>query len=110
MPVFADWTFIAAVVVAAVLEIVATLLLVKSKGFRRLPYAIGSLVLVILAFSCLAYAVRGMDIAVAYALWGGLGIIGTSLGGWVLFGQKLHATAWVGMGLLMGGMALLHIA
>ena len=110
MSAFAGWTFLLAVMVAAGLEITANLLLTKSRGFTRLKYSLGALALVAGAFTLLAYAVRGMDLAVAYALWGGFGIIGTSLGGWLLLGQKLHASAWLGMLLLIGGMGLLHLA
>lgn len=104
-----EWSFVLAVVVAAALEVVANLLLSRSEGFRRLGLATGALVLVGLAFTCLAYAVRGMDLAVAYAMWGGFGILGTSVGGWWLHGQRLRPCAWAGMVLLIGGMALLHL-
>lgn len=109
-PTYAPWTFVAAVIVAAALEVAANLMLSKSEGFARVRFGIFALCLVGLAFTCLAYAVRGMDLAVAYALWGGFGILGTSLGGWVLLGQRLHRSAWAGMAMLIGGMALLHLA
>lgn len=105
-----SWTFLFAVALAAALEVVANLLLSKSEGFTRRRFGIGALVLVGLAFTCLAYAVRGMDLAVAYALWGGFGVLGTSLGGWALLGQRLRPTAWLGMALLIIGMGVLHIA
>lgn len=110
MAAYPTWTFLAAVLAAAGLEVGANLLLSKSEGFTRPGYAASALLLVALAFTCLAYAVRGMDLAVAYALWGGFGILGTSLGGWALFGQRLHASAWAGMMLLISGMAVLHLA
>lgn len=106
----ASWTFLIAVGIAAVLDIIANLLLTKSHGFSKKLYGFGALILVGLAFTCLAYAVRGMDLAVAYALWGGFGIVGTSLAGWALFGQRLHASAWMGMALLIGGMGILRFA
>lgn len=107
---YAPWTFVAAVILAAGLEVAANLMLSKSEGFKRLRFGIFSLCLVGLAFTCLAYAVRGMDLAVAYALWGGFGILGTSIGGWAFLGQRLHLSAWVGMAMLIGGMGLLHLA
>jgi len=107
---YAPWTFVAAVMLAAALEVAANLMLSKSEGFKRVRFGIFSLCLVALAFTCLAYAVRGMDLAVAYALWGGFGILGTSVGGWALLGQRLHRSAWMGMGMLISGMALLHLA
>ena len=99
---------ILAVVAAAILDVAANLLLARSEGFRRRLWGIGALVMVALAFSALAIAVRGLDLAVAYAMWGGFGILGTSLGGWFLFGQKLKPIAWLGIVLLAGGLAVLH--
>ncbi len=104
------WLCLLAVLVAAGLDIVANLLLSKSDGFRKKKLGFGAIALVALAFTCLALAVRGMDLAVAYAMWGGFGILGTSLGGWALLGQRLHASAWVGMAMLIGGMLMLHLA
>lgn len=101
-------TSILAVVAAAILDVAANLLLARSEGFRRRLWGIGALVMVALAFSALAIAVRGLDLAVAYAMWGGFGILGTSLGGWFLFGQKLKPIAWLGIVLLAGGLAVLH--
>ena len=97
-----------AVIVAAILDVIANLLLARSEGFRRRLWGVSALVMVGLAFSALAVAVRGMDLAVAYAMWGGFGILGTSLGGWFFFGQKLKPIAWLGIVLLASGLAVLH--
>lgn len=99
-----------AVIVAAALDIAANLLLAKSDGFRRRFVGGLALLMVGLAFVSLSLAVRHMDLAVAYALWGGFGILGTSLGGWAVFGQKLRPSAWLGMVLLIGGMVILHLS
>lgn len=98
------------VVLAATLDVLANLLLAKSGGFRRRWLGFFSLALVGLAFYCLSLAVRHMDLAVAYAMWGSFGILGTSLGGWLFFSQKLRPCAFAGMALLMTGMALLHMS
>lgn len=97
-----------AVVVAAALDIVANLLLARSEGFRLRKWGFTALVMVGLAFTALTVAVRGMDLAVAYAMWGGFGILGTSIGGWLLFGQRLRPCAWFGILLLIGGISVLH--
>ena len=73
------------VMLAAALDILANLLLARSRGFRRRRMGLTSLALVGLAFYCLSLAVRNMDLAVAYAMWGSFGILGTSLGGWIFF-------------------------
>ena len=110
-----DWSvifnlFMLAVVISAALDVAANLMLAKSDGFRNLKYSLAALLLVGLAFTSLAYAVKGMDLAVAYALWGGFGVLGTSIGGWLLFGQRLRLSAWLGILLLLGGMGLLRFA
>lgn len=96
------------VILAALLDIFANLCVAASRGFRRLWYGIAAYVLVGCAFYSLSLAVRSMDLAVAYAMWGAFGIIGTALGGWIMFGQRPGALAWAGMGLLILGMILLH--
>lgn len=98
-----------AVLIAAVLDIMANLLLAKSAGFRRRKWGFLALGMVGLAFSALTVAVQGMDLAVAYAMWGGFGILGTSIGGWLLFGQRLRPCAWLGILLLVGGISVLHL-
>ncbi|ABB39202.1 small multidrug resistance protein [Oleidesulfovibrio alaskensis G20] len=98
------------VMLAAALDVAANLLLAKSRGFTVRRYGVMALAAVGLAFVCLSFAVRSMDLAVAYAMWGGFGILGTSLGGWVLFGQKMAPSAWAGIALLTCGLAMLHIS
>lgn len=100
--------YVVAVFVSALLDIGANLLLARSEGFKRRVLGFSALAMVGLAFVVLSFSVRGLDLAVAYALWGGLGILGTSLGGWLLFGQGIKPCAWAGMVLLIGGMGLLH--
>ena len=67
------------VILAAVLDILANLLLARSQGFHRRWIGFTALALVGLAFYCLSLAVKNMDLAVAYAMWGGFGILGTSV-------------------------------
>lgn len=107
-PVF-SWAILA-VIVAAALDIAANLLLARSDGFRRAVPGGLALLMVGLAFFFLSLAVRTMDLAVAYALWGGFGILGTSLGGWLFLGQRLKISAWLGMILLIGGMTALRLS
>lgn len=96
------------VLLAAALDVSANMLLARSDSFRRRAVGILALALVGLAFYCLSLAVRHMDLAVAYAMWGGFGVLGTSLGGWILLRQKLRASAFAGIILLACGMMLLH--
>ena len=92
------------------LVIIANVFLKFSDGFRRKLYGILSLVAVLAAFSALSQAVKGIDLSVAYALWGGFGIAATLAAGWILFGQRLNHKGWIGVVLLLAGMVMIKLA
>ena len=96
------------VVISALLDVLANLLLAKSEGFHRVGLGVLALLMVGGAFGVLSLAVREMDLSVAYAMWGAFGILGTSLGGWLFFGQKMRPVAFAGVALLVCGMLLLR--
>ena len=105
-----EWIHAAWLTFAIVLEIVANVFLKFSDGFRRKSYGLLSIAAVLGAFSALSQAVKGIDLSVAYALWGGFGIAATLAAGWVLFGQRLNHKGWVGLLLLLAGMVMIKLA
>lgn len=105
-----EWIHAAWLALAIVLEIAANVFLKFSDGFRRKIYGALSLLAVLGAFSALSQAVKGIELSVAYALWGGFGIAATITAGWVLFGQRLNSKGWVGVMLLIIGMVLIKLA
>ncbi|MEZ3498433.1 multidrug/spermidine efflux SMR transporter subunit MdtI [Pantoea sp. KPR_PJ] len=106
----ADAVHILWLALAIVLEIAANIFLKYSDGFKNPLPGIASLVSVLLAFSALAQAVKGIDLSVAYALWGGFGIAATVAAGWIMFGQRLNTRGWAGLSLLLAGMILIKLA
>ncbi|MEL0551503.1 MULTISPECIES: multidrug/spermidine efflux SMR transporter subunit MdtI [Enterobacteriaceae] len=105
-----EWVHGAWLALAIVLEIVANVFLKFSDGFRHKVYGVLSLLAVLGAFSALSQAVKGIDLSVAYALWGGFGIAATLAAGWILFGQRLNYKGWLGVILLVSGMVLIKLA
>ena len=105
-----EWVHAAWLGMAIVLEFIANVFLKFSDGFRRKLYGILSLVAVLAAFSALSQAVKGIDLSVAYALWGGFGIAATLAAGWILFGQRLNHKGWIGVVLLLAGMVMIKLA
>ncbi|BDM63123.1 multidrug transporter [Shewanella sp. NFH-SH190041] len=97
-------------VLAAGLDIAANMALAKSCGFIHKGWGISALVLVMLAFTCLAQAVREIDLAVAYATWGALGILGTALGGVFLLKQPLKPVGWLGIVLVVIAVVVMKTA
>ncbi|MDF3935914.1 multidrug/spermidine efflux SMR transporter subunit MdtI [Pseudomonas citronellolis] len=105
-----DWIPFAWLGVAIVLEVIANLLLKYSDGFRKRALGVASILCVLGAFSALAQAVKDIELSVAYAIWGGFGILATVAMGWALFGQRLVWRGWLGLALLVTGMGLLKLA
>ncbi|MEG2830746.1 MAG: multidrug/spermidine efflux SMR transporter subunit MdtI [Edwardsiella sp. (in: enterobacteria)] len=105
-----EWVYGAWLALAVALEIAANILLKWSDGFRRPLPGVLSLLAVLAAFGALSQAVKGIELSVAYALWGGFGIMATIAAGWVLFGQRLNRKGWCGLLLLLVGMAVIKLA
>jgi len=105
-----EWQHSFWLLLAVIIEIGANVLLKLSNGFQRKGYGILSLIAVLAAFSALGQAVKGIDLAVAYALWGGLGLLATIIFGWILFGQRLNWIGGLGILLLLLGMTIIKFA
>lgn len=98
------------VLAAALLDVAANMALNKSKGFKRKRWGMFSILLVVSAFTLLTEAVRGMDLAVAYASWGAIGIVGTALGSWIIFKEKLKPVGWAGIAVIATAVVVMHSA
>lgn len=98
------------VVGAAILDVAANLMLNLSDGFRRKGWGVLAILLVLGAFTLLTQAVKHMDLAIAYATWGALGILGTALGGRWLFGQRLNALGWCGLLVVIAAVVVIKTA
>ncbi|MFO7727008.1 MAG: multidrug efflux SMR transporter [Desulfonatronovibrio sp.] len=101
-----DWILLALAIVA---EVIATSALKSSNGFTRL---LPSLIVVTgygAAFYFLGMALRSIPVGVAYAVWAGLGIVLVTLIAWLLHAQKLDFWAMVGIGMIVGGVAVLNL-
>lgn len=105
-----EWIHAAWLCAATLLEIAANIFLKLSDGFKRKTYGLLSLLAVLAAFSALSQAVKGIDLSVAYALWGGFGLVATIAAGWILFGQRLDRKGWQGVALLLAGMVIIKLS
>lgn len=96
--------------IAIVLEVAANVFIKYSDGFRYRLVGSSGIACILLSFTALSQAVKGIDLSIAYALWGGTGIALTAVAGLLLFRQRLDTTAWMGIALIVGGMSLLRLA
>ncbi len=95
---------------AIILEVLANICLKYSNGFKHRGMGILAIIFVLGAFTALAQSVKGIDLSVAYAIWGGFGILATVAMGAILFNQHLKRKGWLGIIVLIIGMLLLKLA
>ena len=96
--------------IAITSEVIATSALRASDGFRR-PLAV--LIMLVgygLAFYLLSLVVRDLPIGLAYAIWAGAGTALIALVSVVAFDERLGPIAVLGIGLVIVGIALIHVS
>lgn len=93
---------------AIVLEVAGTMFLGKSEHFTKLIPTVISGALYACSFYLLAQALRSLPLGIAYASWGGLGIILTTVIGVVVFRQKPDAAAIAGIALIVVGVVIIN--
>jgi multidrug transporter EmrE-like cation transporter len=98
------WFFLLA---AIAVEIVATAAL-KSVVSASWLAAFLPLALIGLSFALLSIALRVIPLAVAYAVWEGLGIVGIAVIGHLLFGELLTAGRVLALTAILAGILLLE--
>ena len=97
------------VVISAILDVIANLFLKKSNAFTHKGYTIGCILMVWAAFSVLILALEEMPLSVAYSTWGAVGIVGTSVGGYVFFKERLGIIGYSGMAMVIFAVILLNL-
>ncbi|MCV7203576.1 QacE family quaternary ammonium compound efflux SMR transporter [Mycolicibacterium peregrinum] len=76
-------------VFAGLLEIVWALAIKQSDGFTRLCWSVVCVVAAVASFVILAMVVRHLPVGTAYAVWAGIGAVGVTIAGVVLFSDAL---------------------
>jgi len=95
--------------IAGSLEITWAVAMKYSEGFSKLGPSALTAVTYILSAVFLAMALKKLPLGTAYAMWTGMGIIGTSLLGVLLFKETLSFPQVVCILLIAGGIAGLKI-
>ncbi len=95
---------------AGLLEVGWAVGLKYTEGFTRpLPTALTFLAIVC-SIGLLGVAVRELPVGTAYAVWSGLGAVGTVIAGIVLFGESMALIKLVSVGLIVLGLLGLKLA
>ena len=94
---------------AIIFEVAGTSFLVRSEQFSRLVPSVLSGLFYLASFFLLSQALKAVPLGIAYATWGGLGIVLVSVIGLVAFGQKLDLAAVIGLGLIVAGVVIVNL-
>lgn len=89
--------------VAAVFEVVWALAMKAAEGWTRLGPSLLTVGGMLVSFWFLSQAARTLPIGTAYAVWTGIGALGTVVMGIVLFHEPVTPQRLVFLGLLLAG-------
>lgn len=94
---------------AGLLEVAWAIGLKYSDGFSKLWPSVATVIAMIASFALLGLALRSLPLGTAYAVWTGIGTIGTVILGIVLFGEPIDALRLLCIGLIVGGVIGLRL-
>ena len=105
-PVLIGYGFL---MLAIICEVLGTMFLVKSEQFTQLIPTLMMAVLYIASFYLLSQTIKTIPIGIAYAIWGGIGIVLTAIIGMVVFKQTIDTAAIFGIGLIISGVIVINV-
>ena len=97
-------------ILAGLFEIGWAIGLKYTDGFTRLWPSVGTALAMIVSLALLGVAMKALPVGTAYAVWVGVGAVGTVILGIVLFGEPADALRLVSVGLIVAGIVGLKIA
>lgn len=81
-----------------------------TEGFTRLWPTIGTALAMVISVVMLGYAMKSLPVGTAYAVWVGIGAVGTAILGIYLFGESASMGRLVSLGLICAGIVGLKLA
>ena len=93
---------------AIVLEVLGSSFMKASDGFSKLLPTTITIIAYIACFFFLSQALKSIPLGIAYAIWGGLGIVLTALISVIIFKQSLDLPAIIGIILIVAGVFVMN--
>ena len=89
--------------IAGLLEIGWAIGLKYTDGFTKPWPTVGTAISLVASFLLLGLALKTLPVGTAYAIWVGIGAVGTALLGILLFGESTDVLKLVSLGLICAG-------
>ncbi|MBU1294364.1 MAG: quaternary ammonium compound efflux SMR transporter SugE [Gammaproteobacteria bacterium] len=96
-------------VIAGLLEVSWAIGLKYTEGFTKLWPSIGTILSLIVSFVLLGLAMKTLPVGVAYAVWVGIGLVGTAILGILLFDESAQTLKLISLGLICAGIVGLKL-
>ncbi len=97
-------------VVAGLFEIGWAIGLKYTEGFTRLWPTVGTVLAMLISIGLLGIAMKSLPVGTAYAVWVGVGAVGTAILGIVLLGEPANAGRLASLALIVAGIVGLKLA
>lgn len=102
-----SWLYL---ILAIIFETIGTTALKMSNGFTVLVPTICTVIFYILCFWIFSYALKTIEVSVAYAIWGAFGILLISIIGMVFFHESISMIKIISILLIVAGTVGLRLA
>ena len=99
-----------ALVAAGLFEVAWALGLKYSDGLTRFWPTAATMIAIALSFGLMAIALRSLPFGTAYAVWTGIGAVGTAMVGMVFMGDAATTVKLVSIGLIVAGVVGLNLS
>jgi quaternary ammonium compound-resistance protein SugE len=96
-------------VIAGIFEVAWAIGLKYTEGFTRLWPSVGTVGAMLVSILLLALAMKQLPVGTAYAVWTGIGAVGTAILGIYLFGESASAARLVCLAMIAGGIIGLKV-
>lgn len=100
----------AMLVVAGLFEVGWAIGLKYTEGFTRLWPTVGTVIAMIISLGLLGVAMKSLPVGTSYAVWVGVGAVGTAILGIVLLGESASAGRLISLALIVAGIVGLKLA
>ena len=90
-------------VLAGLFEVGWAIGLKYTDGFTRLWPTVGTVLAMVISLGLLGLAMKSLPVGTSYAVWVGVGAVGTAILGIVLLGEPANAGRLVSLGLIVAG-------
>ncbi len=96
--------------IAGLFEIGWAVGLKYTEGFSRLVPSVLTVAAMIISLALLGLALRTLPVGTGYAVWTGVGAVGTAILGIVLLGESMEPMRLASIGLIVAGIVGLKLA